>query len=132
MTLFVAQEMAPALGFAPSLQLNGPLDTQVSEDVAENMLTALRESLANAARHSEASQVDVTVTVNDELVLTVRDNGTGFTPGGRRSGLRNLEERALGLGGSLTVGPSIDGQGAADHAGRGTEIIWRVPLGKPG
>jgi len=101
------------------LQLHGPLDTQVSEEVAENMLTALRESLSNAARHSGASQVDVTVTVNDELVLTVRDNGAGFTPGGRRSGLRNLEERALGLGGSLTV----DGT-------RGTEIIWRVPLGK--
>jgi len=116
--LFVAQEMVPALGFAPSLQLHGPLDTQVSEEVAENMLTALRESLSNAARHSGASQVDVTVTVNDELVLTVRDNGTGFTPGGRRSGLRNLEERALGLGGSLTV----DGT-------KGTQIIWRVPLG---
>jgi signal transduction histidine kinase len=130
--LFVAQEMVPALGFAPSLQLNGPLDTLVSEEVAENMLTALRESLSNAARHSGANQVEVTVTVDDELVLTVTDNGVGFTPGGRRSGLRNLEERAAGLGGSLTIGPSVDGHCAADDGGRGTEITWRVPLGGPG
>ena len=129
--LFIAQEMAPALGFAPALELSGPLDTQVSEEVAENMLTALRESLSNAARHSGASHVAVTVTVNDELVLTVRDNGTGFTPGGRRSGLRNLEERALGLGGSLAVGPASHEDAAGGGDGTpGTEVIWRVPLGK--
>jgi len=142
--LFVAQEIVPALGFAPSLQLNGPLDTQVSDQIAENMLTVLRESLSNAAKHARASHVDVTVTVNDELVLTVRDNGSGLTPGGRRSGLRNLEERALSLGGSLAVGPGdgrdgggtdgsgTDGSGGTDGGGggRGTEITWRVPLGR--
>jgi len=129
--LFVAQEMVPALGFAPSLQLNGPLDTQVSEEIAENILTVLRESLSNAARHARASEVDVAVTVSDELVLTVRDNGAGLTPGGRRSGLRNLEERALGLGGSLAVGPGDDRDGSGTEArGRGTEITWRVPLGR--
>jgi signal transduction histidine kinase len=121
--LFVAQEMAPALGFAPSLQLSGSLDTHVSEEIAENMLTALRESLSNAARHSGASRVDVTVAVNDELVLTVRDNGVGFSDSGRRSGLRNLEERARALGGSMAARKSDDD---------GTEIIWRVPLAMAG
>jgi signal transduction histidine kinase len=121
--LFVAQEMAPALGFAPSLQLSGSLDTHVSEEIAENMLTALRESLSNAARHSGASRVDVTVAVNDELVLTVRDNGVGFSDSGRRSGLRNLEERARALGGSIAARTSDDD---------GTEIIWRVPLAMAG
>ena len=120
--LFVAQEMAPALGFAPSLQLNGPIDIQVSEEIAENLLTALRESLSNAARHSRASRVDVAVTVNDDLVLSVRDDGVGISPGGRRSGLRNLEHRALGLGGSMAAHTRDNG---------GTEIIWRVPLRGP-
>src|SRR5262249_60876726 len=60
--LFVAQEMVPALGFPPSLQLNGPLDTPLSDELAENMLTARRAALSNAARHSGASQVGVTVT----------------------------------------------------------------------
>ncbi|HEX9066410.1 MAG TPA: GAF domain-containing protein [Streptosporangiaceae bacterium] len=117
--LFVAQEMAAALGFAPSLQLDGALDTLVPDEIAEHLLTALREALSNAARHAQASQVRVTVTVNGELVLTVTDDGVGFSAGGRRSGLRNLEQRAAGLGGSLVTGPAEGG---------GTTLVWRVPL----
>jgi signal transduction histidine kinase len=122
--LFVAQEMASAIGFAPSLQLDGALDTVVPEEITEHLLTALREALSNAARHSQASAVDVTVTVNHDLVLTVTDDGVGISAGGRRSGLRNLKQRAAGLGGSLVV---------RLRDGGGTELIWRVPLaGQPG
>ncbi len=121
--LFVAQEMASALGFPPSLQLDGELDTVVPEEITENLLTALREALSNAARHSGASQVGVTVTTDEELVLVVTDNGVGITPGGRRSGLRNLEHRAAALGGSMVTRPAEGG---------GTELIWRVPLTREG
>ncbi len=117
--LFVAQEMASALGFPPSLQLDGALDTVLPDQITEHLLTALREALSNAARHSGASQVDVTVTANGELVLEVKDNGVGIVPGGRRSGLRNLEQRAAALGGSMVTRPAEGG---------GTELIWRVPL----
>jgi signal transduction histidine kinase len=117
--LYVAQEMAAALGYAPSLQLDGAIDTAVPEQIAEHLLTAIRESLSNAARHSAATSVAVTVQVGNNLVLTVRDNGVGISPGGRRSGLRNLEQRAAGLGGSLVIKPVDSG---------GTELIWRVPL----
>jgi signal transduction histidine kinase len=121
--LFVAQEMGSALGFPPSLQLDGTLDSVLPEEITENLLTALREALSNAARHSGASQVDVTVTAGDELVLVVRDNGVGIAPGGRRSGLRNLEQRAAALGGSMMTGPADGG---------GTELVWRVPLPSEG
>jgi signal transduction histidine kinase len=117
--LYVAQEMAAALGYAPSLQLDGAIDTAVPEQIAEHLLTAIRESLSNAARHSAATSVAVTVQVGNNLVLTVRDNGVGISPDGRRSGLRNLEQRAAGLGGSLVIKPVDSG---------GTELIWRVPL----
>jgi signal transduction histidine kinase len=117
--LYVAQEMAPALGFAPSLRLEGALDTLVPAGIAEHLLTALREALSNAARHAGANRVEVTILVNRELTLTVRDDGVGIAPGGRRSGLRNLEERAAALGGSLVVGPAEGG---------GTELSWQVPL----
>jgi signal transduction histidine kinase len=91
-------------------------------DVAEQLLTALRESLSNAARHANATQVDVIVSVNHELMLTVRDNGVGIAPTGRRSGLRNLEQRAAHFGGSLVTQPADGG---------GTELIWRVPVPGP-
>jgi signal transduction histidine kinase len=121
--LFVAQEMTPALGFVPGLQLDGKLDTLVSEDIADNLLTALREALSNAARHASSSQVEVTIRADHELTLTVRDDGVGITPGVRRSGLRNLEQRAAALDGSMQ----------ADSAeGGGTRLTWRVPLRQRG
>jgi len=132
--LFVTQEMAGALGFAPALRLDGVLDTAVPERVGEPMLTALREALSNAARHASASRVEVIVEVDKDLALTVRDNGVGIAPRGRRSGLRNLQQRAADLGGSMTVRPGPAGRGDGVHPGgpgrpgRGTVLVWRVPL----
>ena len=57
----------------------------------------------------------------DELLLVVVDDGAGvpdpIEPG---QGLRNMERRALELGGRASVRP---GEGA------GTVVEWRVPLG---
>jgi signal transduction histidine kinase len=115
----VSDEMARLLGFPPALQLDGRLDDDVPDDVSEHLLSALREALSNAARHSGASKVEVTVRANAELSLTVRDNGSGIKQLDRRSGLSNLEQRAMKLGGKLRIEPA---------AGGGTELDWRVPL----
>ena len=117
--LEVVDQMTPALGFAPSLRLVGPLDEAVPADAAEQMLSALRESLSNAARHAAASRVDVTVEVGPELILRVRDDGTGMGHSTRRSGLANMAERAADLGGKLTVNAAEGG---------GTQLDWRVPV----
>ena len=117
--LEVVDQMSPALGFAPSLRLVGPLDEAVPADVAEQMLSALRESLSNVARHAAASRVNVTVEVGPELILRVRDDGTGMGHSTRRSGLANMAERAADLGGKLTVNAAEGG---------GTQLDWRVPI----
>jgi len=117
--LRVADEMTGPLGFPPALELEGRLDDDVPEDVGEHLLRALREALSNAARHSGASKVEVRVRARGELSLTVCDNGSGIKPGGRRSGLGNLEQRAVELGGTFRVAPAPGG---------GTELDWRVPL----
>ena len=54
----------------------------------------------------------------DEVVLTVTDDGIGYRPGPRSSGVRNMAERAASLGGSCTV---------TARDGGGTEVVWRVP-----
>jgi len=120
----VVEEMTPSAGFTPSLRLGAKLNDQVRPAIAEDMLSALREALSNAVRHARASRVDVSVDVDPDGFLTVRvtDNGVGIPPDGRRSGLRNLRLRAEKLGGELRLGP-------ADAAGRGTELVWRVPSG---
>jgi len=117
----VVEEMTQVLGFAPSLRLGAGLRTEVAGEVADQALAVLREALSNAARHAQASQVDVTVDVSPDgmLVIQVTDNGVGIPDGGRRSGLRNLASRAEKFGGELLLTP----------ADPGTRLYWRVPLG---
>jgi signal transduction histidine kinase len=118
--LGIADEMSGPLGFAPSLTLSGALDEEIPSQIAEQALHALREALSNAARHADASRVDVTVEAGADLVVVVSDNGSGMKDTSRRSGLANLAERARQLGGTMDVGP-------AAGAG-GTELRWRGPL----
>ena len=127
--------MTPALGFAPSLRLVGPLDEAVPAGAAEQMLSALRESLSNAARHAAASRVDVTVEVGSELVLRVRDDGTGMGQTTRRSGLANMAERAADLGGKLIIAGADGRRHPARLAGAGqlTDQPSRYPCdSRPG
>ena len=74
-------------------------------------LTVLREALSNVARHAGATRADVTVDVDSDGTLTVlvTDNGTGIPPEGRRSGLRNLADRAAKFGGELRLEPADPG-----------------------
>jgi signal transduction histidine kinase len=118
--LDVVEQMTATLGFAPELRMAGRLDERVPADSGEHLLGALREALSNAAWHASASRVEVTVQAGSDLMLLVRDNGTGIKKTGHRSGLANLQERASLLGGALRIGPAA--------GGGGTELEWRVPL----
>ncbi|MFB4294634.1 GAF domain-containing sensor histidine kinase [Nonomuraea sp. ATR24] len=108
------------LGFMPGLRMEGQIDTVVPEPVAEHLLAVLREALSNVVRHSHATRAEVTVEVADaHLTLTVTDNGVGVGESGRRSGLRNIEERAVQLGGTAEMDSMDSG---------GTRLRWHVPL----
>jgi signal transduction histidine kinase len=115
----VVDEFSDALGFAPSLRLDGLIDTLVPAEIAEHLLAVLRESLSNVVRHAGASRVAVLVAVGDELRLTVRDNGVGLSGDGRRSGLLNLNDRARELDGTFDAAAAPEG---------GAEVVWAVPL----
>lgn len=115
----IVNEAAGTLGFSPSLHLSGLIDTDVVDEVGEHLLAVLREALSNAARHSQATSVEVSVVVDDQVTVRVRDNGIGVGDGGRRSGLQNLTDRAAELGGTFTF---------ARPDGGGAELIWRVPV----
>ncbi|WP_406732573.1 sensor histidine kinase [Streptomyces sp. NBC_01794] len=114
-------QAAEALGFTPALRMTSLPDTLVTDDVADQLLSVLREALANAARHAHATAVDVTAEATaTHLRLRVADNGRGTDPAGTRgSGLANLQARATDLGGTLTLTPNQPA---------GTVLHWAVPL----
>lgn len=86
-------------------------------------MPTLREALTNVAKHAGATDVQVLLLVDDEVVLRVTDNGAGLpTARGGGNGLHNLDERARRLGGSCTASRGPSG---------GTVIEWRVPA-EPG
>ncbi len=109
-----------ALGFTPELRLEGPIDSVVPEATADHLLSTLHEALSNVAHHAKASSVAVVVEAGDGLMLRVTDDGVGLPdrvePG---NGLRNMERRALELGGSASV---------RRGERTGTVVEWRVPF----
>jgi signal transduction histidine kinase len=113
--------ISDVLSFAPTLRVDGLLDTLVPEPIAEQLVAVLRESLANAARHARAHRIEVRVEADEgEVSLCVRDDGVGPpAEPTRSSGLGNMRQRAEGLGGHFSFGPANEG---------GAVLEWRVPL----
>jgi signal transduction histidine kinase len=77
------------------------------------------EALANAGKHSHASEVRLTaLAAGETLALEVSDDGIGGAGGGAGSGLRGLADRVEAIGGRLTV---------SSPPGRGTTIRAEIP-----
>jgi len=115
----VADDATVTLGFAPQLHFEGPVDSAISPEVADDLVAVAREALSNTARHARATAVVVRLIVTNEVVLEVRDNGVGIGQPTRASGLANMSERAHGHGGDCVVAASD---------GEGTVVLWVVPL----
>lgn len=88
----------------------------------KNIFLIFKESVNNAAKYSEASQVTITIHSAGKLLqISIEDNGKGFslptTKGG--NGLLNMELRAQAMGARLE---------RASAPGQGTRIVVSIPL----
>ncbi|MEY2571492.1 MAG: hypothetical protein QOE63_1842 [Acidimicrobiaceae bacterium] len=119
--LALTREATGPLGFAPRVLFDGAVDSAVDAELGGELLATLREALANVARHAHASRVDVEVTVSDQVVVRVIDDGIGppapDAPRGR--GLHNMEARAAQHAGDFELRAG---------ASSGCVMEWRVPL----
>ena len=80
-----------------------------------------QEALVNAARHSGATRIEVSLEARDSKVrLEVSDNGSGFAfaEEGKGLGLAGMRERALLVGGTLDID---------SRPGKGTSVVLEVP-----
>jgi signal transduction histidine kinase len=95
-------------------------DVRLPEPIEVAAYFVASEALANAAKHSDASRIDVSLERRDgNLLLSVRDDGVGGADAARGSGIVGLNDRVEALGGSLRV-DSLPGEG--------TQILARLPL----
>jgi signal transduction histidine kinase len=119
--LEVVSELATPLGFVPHTAFAGLIDEAFDETFIEDVLACVRESLPKVAQHAHAPSawVDV-VAADDELTVTVSDNGAGPGDGTRSSGTANLRARAERRRGSLEIGPGPSG---------GTLVTWKARTG---
>jgi signal transduction histidine kinase len=91
-------------------------DRRLPDPVEVAAYYVVAESLANAAKHAQASTVDVGVNIEGHNVhLSIRDDGIGGADAARGSGLTGLHDRVEALGGRLSIS-SQPGIGTALHA----------------
>jgi signal transduction histidine kinase len=122
--ILVERGLAPALDdLARRAALPVRLDVAISGRLPEQVEGAAyfvaSEALANAAKHSHASEVRLgAAQKSGALVLEIADDGIGGAAAGGGTGLRGLADRVEALGGRLTV---------SSPPGRGTTIHAEIP-----
>jgi len=135
--LLLRPSMLDDLGLIPALEWqarevsrrSGIKVKVVAENVSDSLPDAVRtciyrvvqEALNNVARHSGAKSALVTVQQTEgSIVLTVKDDGSGFEPDKARGlGLLGMEERVKQLGGRLEI---------ESQPGHGTLLRATLPM----
>jgi signal transduction histidine kinase len=95
----------------------------MSAQVAVQLYRIAQEAMRNAIEHGRADAVEIYLVAHQEqIVLTVSDNGGGFDPSvaGQGLGFRTMGSRAHSVGGSCEV----------ESRDRGTTLICHVPIGR--
>lgn len=119
----ISSEVASAavsLGFTPTLRINGAIDAAATPEIAEHVIAVVREALINAAKHAQAQSVHIHIEAREsEFYVCIEDDGVGYEPGDRSSGVANLRNRAHHAGGSFEIGARASG---------GTRLVWTALL----
>ena len=119
------RDLTEVVGFEVRSSFDGPVDSSVSDEIAEHLLITVREAVTNIGRHAQATQAMVHVSVDAERCqLIVTDNGLGMNSDKARGGglgMANMRQRAEKLRGSFDVESPLTG---------GTILRWQVPINR--
>jgi PAS domain S-box-containing protein len=103
------KQFARSSGIACTLEASSlDSDFGLDEGRSSAIFRILQESLANVARHAEASRITIALKQDQfGFSMKVKDNGKGLQPGDRRKsnsfGLMGIKERIDALGGELVI-----------------------------
>lgn len=104
-----------------------PVDGAFAKEDEMSVFRIVQEAMNNILKHANATEAGIAVSVREhEVVIEARDDGRGFSPGGRRAlglGLTGIEERTKLLGGSSAI---------RSAPGSGTVLVVTLPRTKVG
>ncbi|MGB4779099.1 histidine kinase [Microbacterium sp.] len=100
-----------------SLRIRGQT-RPVADAVAKTLYFTVAESLTNAARHAGPATASVDLGYDDELTVTITDNGRGGARITGSGGLRGLADRVEAVGGLFRVDAPLEG---------GTRVSASIP-----
>ena len=115
------REVASSFG-GPRLRMVLDLPDHVpplSAEVEAATLRIAQEALANVQRHAQAGECRLSLSMHDELRLTVEDDGVGLEPARLGVGVASIRERAAELGGFATI---------VSTPASGTRVDVHIPL----
>jgi signal transduction histidine kinase len=123
---FMATPSTTAIEFdLPAVDVDPAAD--LPPEVRHQIVRIVREAVANAVRHAQASRIAVRLAAGDRGGLTIEivDDGTGFDVAARAAaeghfGIRGMQERARRIGGDL---------GIESGPGSGTRVTLNVGEG---
>jgi signal transduction histidine kinase len=111
---------ALALRSSVPVKLNVGYEGRLRDEVEVAAYYVVSEALTNAAKHADASRVQIDLHLEGEtLCLSVVDDGLGGADVGGGSGLIGLKDRVEALGGMIDV---------ASPPGSGTRLKVEIPL----
>ena len=124
------KKQCEALGFRTGAEVTFtpgrlPDESALDPGARQAISRVAQEALSNVARHARARLVTVSLdTLDNRLVLTVQDDGSGFTVDGppRGMGMGSIGARAAEVGGTFEV---------ASVPGHGTTVRFSVPCRQP-
>jgi PAS domain S-box-containing protein len=105
---------------AVPVELDVDVDRRLPDAVEVAAYYVVAETLTNAAKHAQASEVTAHVEVEGTaLHLSIRDDGIGGADTANGSGLTGLVDRVEALGGKMAI---------SSQPGRGTSLAAKIPL----
>lgn len=101
------------------------IDEDLAEETAAQIYRIVQEGVENIEKHSRANHAEIQlIQYDDQLVLTIEDDGDGFELNGSSTegiGLDNIKKRVGYFGGDLSI---------SSRPGEGTQILITIPLAK--
>ena len=111
---------ALALRSPVPVKLNVRCERRLRDGIEVAAYYVVSEGLTNAAKHADASRVQIDLHVEEEtLYLSIVDDGVGGADSSGGSGLIGLKDRVEALGGTIDV---------ASPPGSGTRLDVEIPL----